>query len=154
MTQQGICFESFLKVLLKWLCFEDVSTDFWLLGNFVINLELRGCIVIANQKIVWKSGGNCWYFRLNLKYLGWPNKAHIKTAKNGGFCEELISENYSEAVLATFCCYHHSANAFEVVQKIATDQKEYYKCSSCVIIWWIAKTYLSINNSEKRPVNT
>ena len=54
--------------------------------------------------------------------------------KNGDFWDELLSENDFEAVLATFCCYDHGAKASEVVQKIATDQKEYRKCSSCVII--------------------
>ena len=62
---------------------------------------------------------------LNLKYLGWPYKAQIKTAKNGDFCEEFLNENDFEAALATFCCYHHGAKASGVVQKIATDQKEY-----------------------------
>ena len=28
------------------------------------------CIVIRNGKIVWKHGPYCWYFPLNLKYLG------------------------------------------------------------------------------------
>ena len=59
---------------------------------------------------------------------------HWKTAENGKFCEEMLSENDFEAVLATFCCYDHGAKASEAVQKIATDQKEYRKCSSCVII--------------------
>ena len=54
-----------------------------------------------------------------------------------------------EAILAFFCCYDHGAKASKAVQKIATDQKEYPKCSSCVIICWIVKIYLSINNSEK-----
>ena len=112
---------------------------------------LHSNIVVRNGKIVWKHGLYCWYFRLNLKYLGWPYRAYIKTAKNGDFCEELLSENDFEAVLVTFCCYDHGAKASEAVQKIATDQKEYRKCSSCVIICWIVKiyTYLSINNSEK-----
>ena len=39
-----------------------------------------------------------------------------------------------EAVLVTFCCYDHGAKASEAVQRIAADQKEYHKCSSCVII--------------------
>ena len=47
---------------------------------------------------------------------------------------ELLSKNDFEAVLATFCCYDHGAKASEEVQKIATDQKEYRKCSLCVII--------------------
>ena len=42
---------------------------------------------------------------------------HRKTAKNGGFCEELLSENYFEAVLVNFCCYKYGANAFEAVEK-------------------------------------
>ena len=64
----------------------------------------------------------------------WPYRAYIITAKNGDFCEELLSENYFEAVLATFCFYDHGAKTPEAVQKIATDQKEYRKYSSHVII--------------------
>ena len=56
-----------------------------------------------------------------MKYLGWAYRAYIKTAKNGGFYEELISENDFEAVLATSCCYDHGASASKAVQKIATD---------------------------------
>ena len=38
-----------------------------------------------------------------------------KQQKNGGFCEELLSENDFEAVSINFCCYEYiiSANAFE-----------------------------------------
>ena len=54
-----------------------------------------------------------------------------KTTKNGNFCEE----NDFEVVLATFCCYEHDAKASEAVQKIATDQKGYRKCSLCIIIY-------------------
>ena len=111
-------------------------------------------IVIRNGKIVWKHEPYCWYFRLNLKCLGLLYRASIKTAKNGGFCEELISENGFEAVLSTFCCYDHGTNASEAVQKIATDQKEYPKCSLCTIICWIAKIYISINNSGNRLVTS
>ena len=100
-------------------------------------------IVIRTGKIVWKYGPCCWYFRLNVKYLGWPYRAYIKTAKNGDFSEEVLSENDFEAVLATFCCYDHGAKASEAVQKITIDQKEYRKCSLCIIIFWIAKIYLS-----------
>ena len=46
---------------------------------------------------------------------------------------EFLSENDFEAVLATFCCHDYGANASEAVQKIASDQKDYHKCSSCVI---------------------
>ena len=43
---------------------------------------------------------------------------------NGGFCEELLSENDFDVLLATFCCYEHGANASEAVQRIVTNQKE------------------------------
>ena len=66
--------------------------------------------------------------------MGWPYREYTKTAKNGAFCEEFLSENDFEAVLASFCCYDYGANASEAVQKIAADQKDYHKCSSCVII--------------------
>ena len=70
---------------------------------------------------------------MKLKYLGWKN--------NGGFSEELLSENDFETVLATFCRYDIGANASETVQRIATDQKDYHKCTSCVITCWIVKIY-------------
>ena len=59
----------------------------------------------------------------------------------GGFSEELLSENDFETVLATLGCYDYSANVSEAIQKIAADQKYYPKCSSCVIVRWIAKIY-------------
>ena len=40
-------------------------------------------------------------------------------AKNGTFCEELLSENYFEAVLINFCCYGYGTNSSEEVQKIS-----------------------------------
>ena len=58
------------------------------------------------------------------------DRAYIKTAKNGDFCEEWLSENDFEVALATFCCYGHGAKASVAVQKMATDQKEYCKSSS------------------------
>ena len=84
--------------------------------------------------IIWKNGPYCWYFSLNLQQMGWPYREYIKSAKNGGFCEELLSENVFEDVLAPFCFYYYGVNASEAVQKIATDQKDYRKCFSCVII--------------------
>ena len=55
--------------------------------------------------------------------------------ENGDVCEELCGENNFEAVLATFCCYDHGVKLSEAVQKIVTDQKEYHKCSLCVVIY-------------------
>ena len=54
--------------------------------------------------------------------------------KNGNFCEELLSESDFEIVLATFCCCEHGAKASEAVPKMDKDQKQYRKCSSCVVI--------------------
>ena len=78
-----------------------------------------------------------------MEYLGWSYREYIKTTNYDDFCKEFLSENAFEAVLATFCCYDYGANASEVVQKIAVDQKDYHKCSSCVIVCWIAKIYQS-----------
>ena len=44
--------------------------------------------------------------------------------KNDDFCEELLSENDFEVVLATPCCYDYGTNYSETVQKIARDQKD------------------------------
>ena len=71
--------------------------------NFKWHKIVYFIIVIRNEKIVWKHGPYCWYFCLNLKYLGWPYRAYIKTAKNGDFCEGLLIESDFEVVLATFC---------------------------------------------------
>ena len=56
------------------------------------------------------------------KFFHTENTSNFKTqtAKNGGFCEELLSENDFEAVLVNFCCYEYGANASETVQKIST----------------------------------
>ena len=127
------------------------------LTNFFICITIHLIIVVRNGKIVWKRGPCCWYFRLNLKYLGWPYRAYIKISQNGDFLEELLRVNEFEAVLATFCCYDHGAKASEAVQKIAADKKEYRKCFSCVIICWIVKIYLPtcvpINQQWKKVGN-
>ena len=114
------------------------------------SLKLRNTIVIRKGRIVWKHGSSyCSHFRLNLKYVGWLYKAYIKTAKNGGFCEQLLSENGFEAVWVTLRCYDMVPTLLRQFRRIARDQGEYCKCSSCVIIWWIAKIHLSINSNEK-----
>ena len=74
-------------------------------------------------------------FCLNLKCLGWPYREYIKAAKNGGFCEVLLSGNDFETVLTTFFCYEYGVNASESLQKITSDQKDYHKCSSFVIVF-------------------
>ena len=62
----------------------------------------------------------------------------------------MLSENDFEAVLATFWCY--GANASEAVQRIATDQKDYQKCSSCVTVWWISKMHQSVTVKKAAEV--
>ena len=49
-----------------------------------------------------------------------------QNSENGSFCEELLSENDFEAVLANFCCYDCGANVSEAVQKISTMRLELY----------------------------
>ena len=73
-------------------------------------------------------------FLLELEISGVAVQSIHQNSGNANFCEEQRSENDSEAVLATFCCYDHGAKASETVQKIAEDQNEHRKCTSCVII--------------------
>ena len=73
-------------------------------------------------------------FLLELEIAGVAVQSKHQNSKNGDFCKELLSENDFETVLATFCSYNHASKSSEAVQKIATDQKDYRKCSSCVII--------------------
>ena len=68
---------------------------------------------------------------LNLKYLGWSHRQYIKTAKNVGFCEGLLSENDFDVVLVTFCCYDYGANNSVAIQKKAADQKDYLILRLC-----------------------
>ena len=49
------------------------------------------------------------------------------TAFTVSFREIFLSENYFEAVLATFC-YEYRANASEAAEKITTNQKDNLKC--------------------------
>ena len=53
----------------------------------------------------------------------------------------MLSENDFKAVLAHLYCFDYGANASEAVQKSVTDQNNYHKCFSCVIVFWIAKMY-------------
>ena len=70
-------------------------------------------------------------FSLELEISGVAVQSIHQNSKKCDFCLELLSKNDFEAVLATFCCYDHGAKASEEVQKIATDQKDYRKCSFC-----------------------
>ena len=53
------------------------------------------------------------------------------------FSDEFCSKNDFQPVLATFCCYDYGGNPFEAVERIATDQKDYHKCSLLVILYFV-----------------
>ena len=111
--------------------------------------NLRFNIVIRDGNIDLKHGPYCWYFWLNVKCRGWPYRAYIKNSEK---CQLLLGFSQWKWLWGRFnhfFCYDHGAKASEEVQRFATHQKEYRKCSLCVIISWIAKIYLSINKSEK-----
>ena len=63
--------------------------------------------------------------------MGWSYWEYTKTTKMTAFTvsfrEIFLSENYFEAVLATFC-YEYRANASEAAEKITTNQKDNLKC--------------------------
>ena len=85
---------------------------------------------------------------LELEIFGVAVQRIHKNIEKWWFCEELLSENDFEAVLATFFCYEYGANASEAVQKIAANQKDHHKYSPCVIVCQIAKIYQSITVKE------
>ena len=71
-------------------------------------------------------------FLLELKISGVAVQRIHQSREKWSLSEELLSENDSEAVLATLDCYDYGANTSEAIQ--ATHQKDYHKCSSCVIV--------------------
>ena len=74
-----------------------------------------------------------------VKLMGWSYREYIKKTENGSFCDELVSRNDFEAILATSCCDEYGPNPSEAVQKITVDKQNYPKCSSFFIICWIDK---------------
>ena len=67
-------------------------------------------------------------FSLELEISGVTVQIIHQNSKKWWRCEELVTENDFQAILAI------GANASEAVQKITTDQKDYHKCSSRVIV--------------------
>ena len=111
-------------------------------------LVLNSCHLKAER---WSgSTGRLLIFPLELEISGVVVQRIYQNSKNDGFCEELLSENNFEAVLATLCWYKYGFNACEAVLKIATDQKDYHKCCSCVTVCWIVKIYQSITVQKGR----
>ena len=136
----------FFNIFNKPLSFTTCAT-----GCFRINITKITALIIPNfgESTVILNPVDTFsiskWCKLNFKLLrGHVKLRHITANLLKGqayFCVELLSENYFEAVLTTFCCYDHGAKAFEAVHKIATDQEEYRKCSSCFINCWISKIY-------------
>ena len=54
------------------------------------------------------------------------------------FIKEFLSGDDFGAVLAVFCCYDYELNAFEVIERIAANEKNNDKCSLCAIVCCIA----------------
>ena len=81
----------------------------------------------------WKQGLYCWYFGLNLKFLQWPYRKYIKTAKT------LLAVRIFFFVFI-FCSYCCSATASEAVVKITTDENDYENWFLAIIVW-IATAY-------------
>ena len=93
------------------------------------------CIILVIRNESLETPAVLLVFSLELEIFGVTVPGIHQTAKNRGFCEELLCENNFEAVLATFCVYECGTKASHPVQKIATDQKFYHKCSLCVIVY-------------------
>ena len=53
-----------------------------------------------------------------------PYRKYIKTAKNGGFCEELHSENDFETVLVNLCCYEYIIMPMLLMHELPPVQKQ------------------------------
>ena len=87
--------------------------------------------VIRNGKIVWKHIVDIF---AELEISGVATKRIHQNNKIWWLFWLLLCENDFETILVTFCYYEYGANALEAVQKIAADQKDYHKCSSCVIV--------------------
>ena len=56
------------------------------------------------------------------------------------YSEDILCGDDFDTALAIFRFYYYSVNATVAVEKIATDEKDYHKCSIHVIIW-IATAY-------------
>ena len=69
---------------------------------------------------------------------------YIKTAKNGGFSGELISENDFEAILATFCCYDYM---------VPTLLRKFRRCCRSKRLSQMPLACYSLLNSQNIPIS-
>ena len=62
-----------------------------------------------------------------MKFLRWPYREHIKTAKMAACSEGFLREDDFDAVLAISRSYRYGANVSEAVGKISTGEKDYHE---------------------------
>ena len=68
--------------------------------TFAESLQLQ-MSVLHQSMCIFKAGLSSLYgdwTKYKENVMGWPCREYIKTAKNGGFCEELLGESDFEAV--------------------------------------------------------
>ena len=73
-------------------------------------------------------------FSLEVEIFGLATQRIYQNSGKWWNCEELLSENDCQSVLATLWCYDYDANTSEAVRNVAKDEKDYHNCSSCVIV--------------------
>ena len=107
-------------------------------------------IVIRNGKIVWKHGLHCWYFHLNLKYLGWPYREYIKTAKNVCF----LRNHWVKMTLRLFSHFLLSWLWCQNLWGRSEDRYRSKRLSQMLLVCYslLNNQNISINNSEKTSV--
>ena len=71
--------------------------------------------------------GALFIFLLELEISRIARKRLHEISKKWWLCEELLSENNFEAVLATFWCFDYCVNPSETAQKMAADEKDDHK---------------------------
>ena len=57
------------------------------------------------------------------------------------FCANFLSGNEFENALTIFYCFDYGKNKSDAVEKIAIDEHDYHKCSLCVIVNFITRSY-------------
>ena len=73
-------------------------------------------------------------FLLELGISGVAYTEYIEIKKKAAFREDFLNGDDFHAVLASFCSYDYVTNVSEAAEKIATDEKDYRKCSLSVYV--------------------
>ena len=127
---------------------DQTKSVFWhiLPGTYCKRLLLTKDIiakVIRNGKIVWKHGLYCWIFPWTWNIWGDRPENTLKQQKMVGLWG-IAKWKWLWGCFSHFSLLWLWCQLSKAVQKITTDQKDYHKCSSCVIVCWIAIIYRSI----------